>query len=116
MLVWYWKGQVDPVYDPANGTVTVRVRAFDPDDALRLAEAGVASCEALVNELSLRSRNDALVHANAELAQAEERLKKVVGRVRAFRDREGLIDPARAAEANNTLAARLRDDLSKATT
>ena len=101
---------------PANGTVTVRVRAFDPDDALRLAEAVVASCEALVNELSLRSRHDALVHANAELAQAEDRLKTALARIRAFRDREGLIDPARAAEANGVLAARLRDDLARANT
>lgn len=113
-LVRYWKGQVDPVYDPANGTVTVRVRAFDPGEALHLAEAIVASCEALVNELSLRSRRDALEHANAELAQAEARLKTVLGRMRAFRDREGLIDPARAAEANGALMARLRNELSKA--
>ena len=116
MLVRYWKGQVEPVYDPANGTVTVRVRAFDPDDALRLAEAVVASCEALVNELSLRSRNDALAHANTELAQAEDRLKTALARIRAFRDREGLIDPARAAAANGVLAARLRDDLARANT
>ena len=29
-LVQYWRGQVDPFYDPANGTVVVRVRAFTP--------------------------------------------------------------------------------------
>jgi capsular polysaccharide transport system permease protein len=115
-LVRYWKGQIDPVYDNASGTVTVRVRGFDPGEALRLAEAVVAACEALVNELSLRSRTDALSHANTELAQAEDRLKAVLARVRAFRDREGLIDPARTAEANGTLAARLRDQLIKANT
>jgi capsular polysaccharide transport system permease protein len=115
-LVRYWKGQIDPVYDAANGTVTVRVRAFDPGEALRLAEAVVASCEALVNELSLRSRHHALVHANTDLAQAEDRLRSVLARIRVFRDREGLIDPARAAEANGVLAARLRDDLARANT
>ena len=113
-LVRYWKGQVDPVYDAADGTVTVRVRAFDAGETLRLAEAVVAACEALVNELSLRSRRDALAHANAELAQAEARLKAALARIRAFRDREGLIDPARAAEANGALAVRLREELIKA--
>ena len=39
-LVRYWKGQVDPVYDAANGTVTVRVRAFDPGEALRAGGGG----------------------------------------------------------------------------
>jgi len=113
-LVRYWKGQVDPYYDPANGTVTVRVRAFEPAGALRLAEAVVAACEKLVNELSLRARQDALHHARAELAQAEARLKSVLGEIRAFRDREGLIDPAKAAEATGLLETRLRDELIKA--
>jgi capsular polysaccharide transport system permease protein len=113
-LVRYWKGQIDPFYDPANGTVMVRVRAFLPGDALRLSEAIVAACEKLVNELSLRVRNDALHHAEAELARAEARLKSVLGEIRAFRDREGLIDPTKSAEASGLLATRLRDDLIKA--
>ena len=113
-LVRYWKGQVDPFYDPANGTVTVRVRAFAPADALRLSEAVVAASEKLVNELSLRARRDALRHGEAELAQAEARITSVLGEVRAFRDREGLIDPVKTAEAIGVLATRLRDELVRA--
>jgi capsular polysaccharide transport system permease protein len=110
-LVHYWRGQVDPSYDPANGTVTVRLRAFAPADALRLSQAVVAASEKLVNDLSLRARRDTLRHAEAELAQAEDRLKSVLGDIRAFRDREGLIDPARTAEATGVLDNRLRDEL-----
>jgi capsular polysaccharide transport system permease protein len=110
-LVRYWKGQVDPSYDPADGTVTVRVRGFLPTDALRVSQAIVVACEKLVNDLSLRARRDMLRHAEAELAQAETRLKSVLGDIRAFRDREGLIDPARTAEASGLLATRLRDEL-----
>ena len=110
-LVRYWQGQVDPSYDPANGTVTVRVRGFAPADALRLSQAIVAASEKLVNDLSLRARRDTLGHAEGELAQAESRLKAVLGDIRAFRDREGLIDPARTAEGTGVLATRLRDEL-----
>jgi capsular polysaccharide transport system permease protein len=110
-LVHYWRGQVDPSYDPANGTVTVRLRAFAPADALRLSQAVVAASEKLVNDLSLRARRDTLRHAEAELGQAEDRLKSVLGDIRAFRDREGLIDPARTAEATGVLDNRLRDEL-----
>ncbi len=113
-LVHYWKGQVDPSYDPANGTVTVRLRAFAPADALHLSQAVVAASEKLVNDLSLRARRDTLRHAEAELAQAENRLKAVLGDVRAFRDREGLIDPVRTAEATGLIDNRLRDELVKA--
>jgi capsular polysaccharide transport system permease protein len=113
-LVRYWKGQVDPSYDPANGTVTVRVRGFAPADALRLSQAIVAACEKLVNDLSLRARRDTLRQAEVELAQAENRLKSVLADIRAFRDREGLIDPAKTAEASGAMATRLRDELVRA--
>jgi capsular polysaccharide transport system permease protein len=113
-LVHYWKGQVDPSYDPANGTVTVRLRAFAPADALHLSQAVVAASEKLVNDLSLRARRDTLRHAEAELAQAENRLKAVLGDIRAFRDREGLIDPVRTAEATGLIDNRLRDELVRA--
>jgi capsular polysaccharide transport system permease protein len=56
-LVLFWRGQVDPFYDPANGTVVVRVRAFTPAEALQLAQAIVAASEQLVNELSTRARH-----------------------------------------------------------
>ncbi len=114
-LVRYWQGQVDPSHDPANGTVTVRVRGFAPADALRLSQAIVAASEKLVNDLSLRARRDTLGHAEGELAQAESRLKAVLGDIRAFRDREGLIDPARTAEGTGVLATRLRDELVRTT-
>lgn len=110
-LVHYWQEQVDPFYDPATGTVTVRVRAFAPADALRLAEAIGAACEKLVNDLSARARRDALQRAEAELARAESRLAAVLGEIRAFRDREELIDPAKAAEADNLLATRLHEEV-----
>jgi capsular polysaccharide transport system permease protein len=107
-LVQYWRGQVDPFYDPANGTVVVRVRAFAASDALQLAQVIVAASEKLVNELSSRARHDTVSHAQAEVAQAETRLKAALGEIRAFRDREGVIDPGRSAEAAGSLAARLR--------
>ena len=110
-LVLYWRGQVDPFYDPANGTVVVRVRAFTPAEALQLAKAIVAASEQLVNELSLRARRDTVRNAETEVAQAEARLKATLADIRAFRDREGLIDPGKTAEATGLLAARLRDEL-----
>ncbi|HLY46680.1 MAG TPA: hypothetical protein VKQ73_13955 [Stellaceae bacterium] len=113
-LVRYWKRQVDPFYDSANGTVTVRVRAFAPQDALRLAQAIVAAGEKLANDLSLRARRDALGRAESDLTQAEARLKSVLGKIREFRDRAGMIDPAQTAQATGTLATRLRGELIKA--
>lgn len=110
----YWHSQVDPFYEPSNGTVTVRVRAFSAAESLRLAQAIVSAAERLVNQLSERSRHDLLDRTEAEVAKAETRLKSALDKIREFRDREGLVDPGKTAEATASAAARLQDELIRA--
>ena len=113
-LVEYWRHQVDAFFEPTDGTVTVRVRAFSPPDSLAVAQAIVTASEHLVNELSARARKDVLQQAQQDVAQAEARLKSALARIREFRDREGLIDPGKTADATSGMAARLRDELVRA--
>src|SRR5947208_13681380 len=90
-LVQYWRGQVDPFYDHANGTVVVRVRAFTPAEALQLAQAIVAASEQLVNDLSTRARHDALRNGESDVTHAVTRLEPVLGDVRVLVEREALV-------------------------
>ena len=110
-LVEYWRGQDDEFYEPSNGTVTVRVAAFTADAAFQLAQAIVGAAERLVNEVSVRARHDALRQSQTEVAKAEKRLAAALARIREFRDREGLIDPGKTADATASMAARLRDKI-----
>ncbi len=113
-LVYCWQYHVDPFYDTSTGTIVVRVRAFTPDDSLRLAQAIVASSERLINDLSARARQDTLQYSQADVAAAEARLEKALAAIRDFRNKEGLIDPGKAADQNSLLATKLRDDQLKA--
>ena len=115
-LVKYWKGQVDAFFDATNGTIVVRARAFTRQDALTLAEGILAASERLVNELSARARRDTLRTAKEEVGRAERRLKSALTQLRDFRDREGLIDPRKTADATSALAGRVRDELVRADT
>ena len=115
-LVRYWKRQVDAFFDATNGTIVVKARAFTPQDALSLAEGILASSERLVNDLSARARRDALRNAEDEVGRAEKRLKLALTRLREFRDKEGIIDPRKTADATVALAGRVRDELVRADT
>jgi capsular polysaccharide transport system permease protein len=115
-LVRYWKNQVDGFFDATNGTIVVRVRAFVPDDALILAQAVLASSERLVNDLSARARRDTLQNSEREVRRAERRLKSALAHLREFRDREGIIDPRKTADATQALAGRIRDEMVRAET
>jgi capsular polysaccharide transport system permease protein len=115
-LVEYWRARVDAFYDPGDATIIVSVRAFSPHDALAVAEAVVAACEKVVNNVSLQMRHDALRQSEAEVATTETRLAAVLAEIRDFRDRRGLIDPAKTADASAQTAARLQEDLVRANT
>src|SRR5580704_12473814 len=115
-LVRYWKSQVDAFYDITNGTIVVRASAFTPQDALQLARGVLASAERLVNDLSARARHDTLSNSEKEVRRAERRLKATLARLREFRDREGIIDPRKTADATRALAGRIRDEIVRADT
>jgi capsular polysaccharide transport system permease protein len=115
-LVDYWKDQVDAYFDVTNGTVVVRVRAFTPRDALRLAQGVLGLSQRLVNHLSARARQNAVHDAEAAVTNAERRLAAALARLRNFRDAEGLIDPGKSADSSQALADRVRDALVRART
>ncbi|MGH7040048.1 MAG: hypothetical protein ACREE1_18155 [Stellaceae bacterium] len=110
-LARYWRGQIDAFYDATDRTITVKVRAFTAQDAFVLARGIRDAAERVVNNLSARARRDTLGHAEADLQQAEARLDAVLARLRAFRDREGVIDPRQSANATAALAAAIREEL-----
>lgn len=115
-LVQYWRTRVDAFYDPGDATIVISARAFSPEDALAVANAVVTACEKVVNQVSLKMRRDALRQSEAEVAATETRLATVLAEIRDFRDRQGLIDPAKAADASADTAARLQEDLIRANT
>jgi capsular polysaccharide transport system permease protein len=112
-LVVYWRRQVDAFFDPTDGTITVRVWGFTPSDALRLGQAILTSSERLVNDLSSRARRDAMRYAERDVEKTERRLATALARLRDYRDKAGLIDPYKTADANAALVLRLRDELAR---
>lgn len=108
-VVRYWRKRVYANIDP-SGIVVVRVRAFTPQDALTLGRALLAGSEQLVNEMSTRSRRDALAGAQEEVAKAESRLVSVREEFRRLRDKERMIDPTKSAEALTKLIGELQLD------
>lgn len=113
-LVKYWRKHVQTRIEVISGIITLNVRAFTPDDALNIARGVVARSETLINEISRRAQADMLVHAEADAARAQERLRKAHLALQTFRNRWGIIDPIKSAEATLTTIATLRKDRYKA--
>jgi capsular polysaccharide transport system permease protein len=107
-----WKSMVSARYDLSTGIISVKVRAFSPEDSMRLAQAVITNAERLANDMTSRARQDTLNAARDEVRAAEARLLKARSDLRSFREKEGLLDPVRFANSQVDLAARLRAELS----
>jgi capsular polysaccharide transport system permease protein len=98
--VWkYWKHKVTAIIDTRSSIVTLEVRAFTREDANQVAKEIVALNERLVNEISERSRRDALTRAETELHDAQVRLHQSRDQLLNFRNQQQLLDPKMSAES-----------------
>jgi capsular polysaccharide transport system permease protein len=86
-------------YDNGTGVSTLKVEAFSPRDAQRMAIALLDAAEALVNRLNERARRDAIGSAEAEVDRMRARVFAAQAALMAFREQQHLIDPSQATVA-----------------
>ncbi|MBS9478925.1 hypothetical protein [Ancylobacter radicis] len=110
-LVTYWQSMIDATFDMSTGLALVRVRAFTPEDAFTIAATLVKQSERLINEISARSRLDAVRFAEGDVSRAEQRLRDARAQMHKFRDSEQTPDAARTAGGTLDLAMKLRGEL-----
>ena len=98
-------------YDSTNGISTLRVEAFKPNDAHRIADALLSGGERLVNDLNERSSRNSVLDAEASLADAETRLQQAQSQLTKFRTSAEFIDPTRTATESSQLIGSLMASL-----
>ncbi len=113
-VVDYWRSMTDINLDTMSQIITVTVRAFTREDAVRVAEGVLAFSEELINSLSERARLDTVKFAEQDVRRNEDRLRVNRQMLRQFRDKEQEIDPLKKAESQLTLLGRLESELSTA--
>lgn len=85
----FWQGQVTANYDSVSKIISVNVRAYTPEDSLRLAEGVMAETENVVNALNGRVQDEAVRVAGEEVASRRE----------AYNDARQLVIASRANRA-----------------
>ncbi|MEM1235980.1 MAG: capsule biosynthesis protein [Pseudomonadota bacterium] len=113
-VVAHWHRFVRVEYGAGSGILEIRVLAFDPADAVHIAQAIYAAAQDTVNELSAIARDDALKYARLDLAEAENRLADARAEMTAFRNDNRIIDPSVDLEGQAGLLATLETELAQA--
>lgn len=112
-IVEYWQDKVSVQFDTTSGIIELKVRAYEPESAVTVLKAILKESEALVNNLSEKSRQDSLSFARRELKNAEVNLKDARTKVRVFRDSEQALSPEKNIETKLNLVANLEASLAK---
>jgi capsular polysaccharide transport system permease protein len=106
-LADYWKGKVTASVDTISNILTLRVKGYTPDDAQSLAQKLVSSSEALINNISRRSRADALRRAQEEVTRSMTELADVRLQLLNLQQTTRSIDPIQSAKQIATLISTL---------
>lgn len=112
-LLSHYRGQVAAKIDTSSGIAELRVRTFRPEDSLELSRQLLALGEELVNRMNARTTEEALRVARAEVARAEGRAGEAQAALTAFRQREQVLDPQRAAGIGVETIGRLEGDAAR---
>lgn len=110
----HWNRKVDIVYDSSTGLIDLEVLAFDPADALIIAEAILSECTAMINSLSKVAQQDSILFTQEELDGAVERLKTARRALTQFRNRTQIVDPSIDTQNQMGLLVTLQQQLADA--
>ncbi len=113
-LLEHWLKKVRVSYDSTSGLIDVRVLAFDPVDAQKIAFLIAQKSSERINKLSDIAREDAIRYAREELELTQENLKTARLGLLDFRSRTLIIDPILETQSKSGLIAALESQLAEA--
>lgn len=110
----YWDRMSSTSIAFPSGIVTLKVRAFNPEDAKRIADAVVRQSENLINDLNERMRRDTVLASERDMQRAAQGLGRARIQMESERNAEGLIDVGETNKALTGIQSELQSDLLKA--
>jgi len=113
-LFRHFKSFVDVHVESDSGIATLKVNAFTPEDAQRLARALLTDAEQFVNRLNTRVYRDTLALANRAVDEERAKFAGIEERLTRYRDEKRVIDPNREATVALAQLGKMMATLSQA--
>lgn len=113
-LMGQWEKMITIIHDSGSGMIDLRILAFDPLDAQRIAEALLDESSRMINRISALAREDAIGYARDELDVALQRLRMARQALTTFRNRTQIVDPGIDTQNQMGLLVTLQQQLAGA--
>jgi capsular polysaccharide transport system permease protein len=99
----YWNTMAAAVIIMPAGIVQLKVRAFTPEDARKIAQASLDVCEQMVNDLNARADRDAVAGAEEELKRSSQRVATALAALEAARNESGIVETSNSEASLESL-------------
>ncbi len=109
----YWAKHSKLSVEMPSGIIDFTVRAFSPEDAVKISNAALDASEQLVNDMNDKMREDAVKLADTERQRAQAALAVARSTQQRIRNEEGMIDPKVQSTALQTLITTVEQEKGK---
>lgn len=110
-LYKYYQGKVDIQHETVSSTTTMKVRAYDAENARKINLLLLEQAEELVNRLNERGRRDLIEYALREVEEAKDASRQAGAALASYRNQEGVVDPEQQATVQLQMISKLQDEL-----
>ena len=98
-VVKYWTKHSKLSVEMPSGIVDFTVRAFSPEEAVKVSNAALDASEQLVNRMNDKMREDAVTLAESERLRSQSALADTRANLQKIRNEEGMLDPKAQGKA-----------------
>lgn len=112
----YFQSRLEVDEGATTQVLTIRVRAFTPEQAQSINARLVEQSEALVNSLSGRAQADLIAIAEGEVEDAAQQARAAAVELAKYRNASGIVDPVQESEVGLQMISKLQDELIAAQT
>lgn len=106
----FWKRKISVNTQSFTSQIRVRIRAFSPEDSLRLHQELLNAAERHVNEISRGQQTVRIAEATQGVGRAQEIYKNAIDALQSAREEYGVLDAESVAKGYQTIIAKLRTD------
>ena len=110
-LYKYFQSKIQLKNDATTSITTLTVRAYNPRDAWRFNRELLELSEQTVNRLNERGRLDLVRYGSNEVVKAKGQAQAAAAALAAYRNRSGVVDPEKQADAQMQMVSKLQDGL-----
>lgn len=105
----FWTRQIDTYVDGPSGIIILTIRAFSPEDAVKISKAALHAADEMIDTISEKAKHDLIQRGENDVTLALAEYRKALDNLREYQNKTGILDPLASAKMSNAIIAKLTE-------